>query len=151
MLFSPWTLGEKSRWEGVERIVVFGDLHGDYSQYLRLLKQNGLVDQRLRWKGGNTHLVQLGDVPDRGADSVKIIRHLIRLQKEAMRDQGAVHTLVGNHEAMNILGDLTYVHPGEYAALVTRRSAKLQRDYHEQVYLDRIKRNPSLAENRSEM
>jgi hypothetical protein len=32
--------------------------------------------------------------------------------------------LVGNHEAMNVTGDLRYVHPGEYAAFATRDSER---------------------------
>ena len=35
--------------------------------------------------------------------------------------------LVGNHEAMNMTGDLRYVHPGEYAAFADRDS-KARRD-----------------------
>ena len=139
----------QSHWRDVQRVVAFGDLHGDYDQYEALLRLNGLVDEQLRWRGGNTHLVQLGDVPDRGADSLRIMRHLMRLQHEASRSGGAVHTLVGNHEAMNILGDLSYVHPGEYAALVTRRSARLQKDYLAKVYESRIRHDPSLPADRS--
>src|SRR5262249_33930331 len=32
---------------------------------------------------------------------------------------GAVHSLIGNHEAMNIYGDLRYVSPGEWASYAT--------------------------------
>jgi hypothetical protein len=66
--------------------------------------------------------VQLGDVLDRGADARKALDLLRRLEKEARRARGAVHALIGNHEAMRMLGDLRYVSPGEYAAFVTPRS-----------------------------
>ena len=58
-----------------------------------------------------TTLVQMGDVVDRGPDSLKIIRDLMRLQREAPKRGGQVIVLVGNHEAMMMTGDLRYVHP----------------------------------------
>ena len=99
-----------------QRIVAVGDLHGDYSAWIGIARGAGLIDGRGRWAGGRTTLVQLGDVPDRGPDSLKIIRHLMALQKEALRKGGKVIALVGNHEAMNVTGDLRYVDAGEYAA-----------------------------------
>jgi hypothetical protein len=145
------TLGvAQDEWQNVSRVVAIGDLHGDYEQYVAVLKLNGLVDERLRWAGGTTHLVQLGDVPDRGPDSLKIIRHLMTLARQARRAGGHVHALIGNHEAMNIRGDLRYVHPGEYAALVTRSSRRLQRAYIERVYEHLVEAEPELAETREE-
>lgn len=106
------------------RIVAVGDLHGDYDAYFAIVRSAGLVDERGHWTGGSTVFVQTGDVADRGPDSLKIIRHLIRLQREAPRVGGRVVTLVGNHEAMNVIGDLRYVHPGEYAAFADRNSER---------------------------
>ena len=106
-----------------QRIVAVGDLHGDYSAWLDIARGAGLIDGRNRWAGGRTTLVQLGDVPDRGPDSLKIMRHLMALQKEAPRQGGRVVALVGNHEAMNVTGDLRYVDPGEYAAFADSGSA----------------------------
>ena len=87
--------------------------------------------------GGNTILVQVGDVTDRAPDSLKIIRNLIQLQKEARRSGGRVVTLVGNHEAMNMLGDLRYTTPGEFAAFANSGSAArrgaLYQEYHTQI------------------
>ena len=104
------------------RIVAVGDLHGDFSAWTDIARAAGLIDARRRWSGGKTILVQLGDVPDRGPDTLKIIRELMRLQKEAARKGGRVIALVGNHEAMNMTGDLRYVDPGEYAAFADRES-----------------------------
>ncbi len=104
------------------RIVAVGDLHGDYEAWTAIAGAAGLVDARGRWAGGSAVLVQMGDVADRGPDSLKIIRHLMKLQREAPGRGGKVIALVGNHEAMNMIGDLRYIHPGEYRAFVDRQS-----------------------------
>lgn len=111
-------------WEGVERVVVLGDIHGDYDQYMRVLEAAGLVDRRGRWAGADTHFVQTGDVPDRGPDTRRILDHLQRLQEEAEDDGGRVHTLIGNHDAMMVYGDLRYVTAGEYEAFESRNSRR---------------------------
>jgi len=113
-------------WQGVERIVAIGDLEGAYEKYLDMLRQAGLIDAQNNWIGGRTHLVQLGDIPDRGPNSRAIMQHLIQLERQAAAAGGRVHALIGNHEAMNVEGDLRYVHPGEYQAFADRRSARLQ-------------------------
>jgi hypothetical protein len=113
-------------WTGVDRVVAIGDLHGDYGQYIEVMKSAGLINKSGKWIGGETHLVQTGDVTDRGADSRKIIDHLVKLSKQAKKKGGYVHLLIGNHETMNVIGDLRYVSPGEYAAFATKNSARLQ-------------------------
>ena len=99
-----------------QRIVAIGDLHGDYDAWRAIIRTAGLVDAKGKWSGGNAILVQMGDVVDRGPDSLKIIRDLQKLQKDAPRRGGRVIALVGNHEAMMMTGDLRYAHPGELAA-----------------------------------
>lgn len=120
-------------WQNVERIVAIGDIHGSYQGYYQILEHNGLVDQRGRWAGGETHLVQIGDIVDRGPDSARVIEHLLKLRAQARRAGGEVHLLVGNHEAMNITGDLRYVHPGEYAAMASRGAERLREAYYQQT------------------
>ena len=109
------------------RIVAVGDLHGDYAAWIDIARDAGLVDAANKWIGGRTMLVQTGDIVDRGADSLKIIRHLQKLDGEAKRAGGRVIVLLGNHEAMQVTGDLRYVTPGEYAAFADRQS-KARRD-----------------------
>ena len=128
---------DEYQWEGVERVVAIGDLHGDYDNYIEALKAAGLVDKRDKWSGGKTHLVQTGDIPDRGPDTLRIIEHIRKLGKQAKRKGGYVHNLIGNHEAMNVYGDLRYVSDGEFEAFVNRNSEKL-RDRVFEVNLQRM-------------
>ena len=83
----------------------------------------GLINAGGHWAGGKTILVQLGDITDREPDSLKIIRSLQQLQREAPRTGGKVIVVLGNHEAMNLLGDNRYTTPGEFAAFVDGNSA----------------------------
>src|SRR5579864_7727483 len=113
-------------WSGVERIVAVGDVHGDYDQLEAVLKTAGLIDAQGNWAGGKTHLVQTGDVLDRGPDSRKCMDLLMRLEKQAEEAGGMVHSLIGNHEAMNVYGDLRYVPAIEYAAYRSADSESLR-------------------------
>jgi hypothetical protein len=109
-----------------ERIVAVGDLHGDYAALIDIVEAAGIADDKGRWTGGDATFVQLGDVTDRGADSLKIIRYLQKLEEAAPKRGGKVVVLLGNHEAMNVTGDLRYVDPGEYAAFRTGSSESLR-------------------------
>lgn len=103
-------------WTGIERVVAVGDVHGDYDQFVTVLRSAELIDADGNWVGGKAHLVQTGDIVDRGAGSRKAMDLLMRLEEEAAKAGGAVHALIGNHEAMNLYGDLRYVFPEEFAA-----------------------------------
>jgi hypothetical protein len=116
-------------WSGVERVVAVGDVHGDYEQLMMVLKSAGLIDDQLNWTGGKTHLVQNGDLLDRGPDSRKAMDLLMGLEKQAADAGGYVHALIGNHEAMNIYGDLRYTSAGEFAAFRDENSEKLRESY----------------------
>jgi hypothetical protein len=118
--------------DNVERIVAVGDIHGAYDRFLEILQTAGIADRRGRWTGGKAHLVQTGDVVDRGGDSRKALDLLRRLERDAASAGGRVHTLIGNHEAMRLMGDMRYVAAGEYAAFVDGNSADVKRAFIEQ-------------------
>ena len=103
-------------WSGIERIVAVGDVHGDHDQFLKTLFSAGVIDPANRWAAGKTHLVQTGDLFDRGPDSRKAMDLLMKLEAEAEKAGGKVHCLAGNHEEMILRGDWRYVHPGEVQA-----------------------------------
>ena len=120
-------------WTGVERIIAIGDIHGDYAKLFNILELTGLMDAKKKWIGGKAHLVQTGDVLDRGFESRKAMDLLMKLEKEAKKAGGMVHALMGNHEAMNVYGDLRYVSAEEYAEFKNSESDKLRTAFFEQA------------------
>lgn len=100
------------------RIVAIGDLHGDLTKTLQSLELAGVLGRdgtgRPIWVGGNTVVVQLGDVMDRGDCEIGIVMLLRQLHKMAKKDGGAVYMLNGNHESLNICGDYRYVTAGAF-------------------------------------
>lgn len=119
--------------EGVSRVVAVGDVHGSYDGLVAVLRMSGLVDEKTRWSGGKAHLVQVGDILDRGKDTRGVLDLLMRLQKEASKAGGRAHVLLGNHEVMNMMGDLRYVNPEEYAQFRRFNSAKLRERFYERA------------------
>lgn len=98
------------------RIVAVGDLHGDLHQARRALEIAGVLssDGLDLWTGGETVLVQLGDILDRGEDEIAVLSLLRSLDIQAKAQGGAVFQVNGNHETMNVEGDFRYVDPGAY-------------------------------------
>jgi hypothetical protein len=79
---------------------VIGDVHGHLHKLIKLLRDTHLVDEHLAWTGEHAILWFIGDLVDRGPDSIAVIDLVMRLQKEAPRDGGEVACLLGNHELM---------------------------------------------------
>lgn len=129
MAAAAYAFAQKDTVTGAARIVAVGDIHGDFAAMQQVLTTAGLIDAKGLWSGGKTHLVQIGDLPDRGPDTKRVIEYLIELQKQARKAGGAVHVLIGNHDAMNVYGDLRYVSAAEYREFVTPKSEKLRESY----------------------
>ncbi|GIL74096.1 hypothetical protein Vretifemale_4158 [Volvox reticuliferus] len=60
-----------------------------------------------QWAGGDAVLIQLGDVVDRGPDSLALLRRVEGLKIQARAVGGDVVMLLGNHELMNIYYDFS--------------------------------------------
>ena len=97
------------------RVVAVGDIHGAFDELVAVLRGTGLIDAELRWTGGTTHLVSVGDLLHRGDYGRQVMDLVMRLQREAAEAGGAVHVILGNHEVMSLTGDLRYVSAGDYA------------------------------------
>lgn len=129
----------------VEKLIAIGDIHGDLVIAIKCLKLAGVISNSIpnntkninsiKWTGGKTHVVQLGDQIDRvrpnalvndlcpdnddgicedeGSD-LKIITLFNNLHKQALKVGGACYSILGNHELMNVDGDFRYVSPMEF-------------------------------------
>ncbi len=100
---------------GGQRIVAFGDVHGDLEATRGALRLAGAIDEQDRWIGGELIVVQTGDQLDRGDQEQAILDLFERLRVESRAAGGAFHALLGNHELMNARGDLRYVTEGGFA------------------------------------
>lgn len=112
-----------------KRIIAIGDLHGDYQLTIDCLKIANVIDNDLNWiaKPSDTVVIQIGDQVDRcrpnidskcddpnttlndeGRD-IDILNLFNSLHKKAHLHGGGVYSLLGNHEIMNVQGNLNYV------------------------------------------
>jgi len=115
------------------RIVAVGDVHGDLPAFKAILAQAGVIDAAGSWAGGSTILVQTGDLIDRGPSMRSVFDFVMALEQAAAKGGGRVVPLLGNHEVMNITGDLRYVAPASYAEFADAQSEKRREDAWRQV------------------
>lgn len=106
-----------------KRVIAIGDLHGDWKALISCLKLAKLVDRDLNWcaQPPSTKVIQLGDQLDRGgrncssdtdeASELKIFNYLDKLHSQATQVGGGVFSLLGNHELMNVRGDMRFTTP----------------------------------------
>ena len=57
----------------VRRIIVIGDIHGDFKLTIDCLILADVIDEKYNWIGGDTHVVQIGDQVDRCRPSSKYL------------------------------------------------------------------------------
>jgi hypothetical protein len=112
------------QYEDVSRVIAIADVHGAHDAMVEAMQQAAVVDEQLSWVAGPAHLVIVGDILDRGPDSRRAMDLLMQLEVEAEAAGGKVHVLIGNHEAMNLVGDLRYVSTSEYAAFADEETAE---------------------------
>jgi hypothetical protein len=123
---SAWTRRTPSP-DAPPSIVAIADVHGDFDDFVAILRHIGLIDQQNHWIAGRTTFVQVGDLLDRGPKPRPVMELMMALEKEATAAGGRVVSLLGNHEMMNIMGDLRYVTPANYASFSASSSEQRQK------------------------
>ena len=66
-----------------KRVVVVGDVHGQFDPFVKILRHAKLIDGQNNWCGGHDRLVQMGDIFDRGPFSRKVDDLLDTIQQQA--------------------------------------------------------------------
>jgi len=116
------------------RIVAIGDIHGDYKSTIKALRLAELINKSHNWIGGNTVVVQLGDILDRGGrditygdenSEVKIINLFYKLKKQAKKQDGDDICLIGNHELLNFQGIFDYCTKKSIASFGSKKKREL--------------------------
>ena len=141
-----WTEPKKTRADPSESLVAIGDVHGDFDDFVAILQRIGLIDKQNHWKGGKTTFVQVGDLLDRGPKPREVMDLMMALEKEAGQAGGRVVSLLGNHEMMNMMGDLRYVTPVNYASFADSNSEKRQKSAYDEYVQWRNKHAALIAE-----
>jgi hypothetical protein len=113
---------EKAEYNGVKKMLVVSDIEGNFAAFRKLLQTNGVIDENFNWTFNKDHLVLTGDFVDRGTMVMEVLWLIYSLEEKAKAAGGYVHFILGNHEIMNMSGDLRYVQARypEHAALMNR-------------------------------
>lgn len=99
----------KQDYQDVEKFIAISDIHGQYNLFVELLQAHDVIDKNGNWSFGNGHLVVNGDIFDRGEGVTETLWLVYQLSLQAEKEDGKVHYLMGNHEAMVLDKDLRYV------------------------------------------
>lgn len=98
-----------SELHNVDKLLVIGDIHGQYDTLKTFLLNNKIIDETLHWNFGSGTLVFLGDIFDRGEKVTEALWLIYRLEFEAKKAGGNVNLLLGNHELMEFEDDNRYL------------------------------------------
>ena len=100
---------EKPSYPAPDKLIAISDIEGNFIQLRNFLLHNGVMNANYQWTFGEGHLVLVGDFFDRGLHVTECLWLIYHLEQEAIKSGGYVHFILGNHEIMNMNGDLRYV------------------------------------------
>jgi hypothetical protein len=101
---------EKSEYKKVNKYAIISDIEGNFTAFRKLLQHTGVIDTAYNWTFGDGQLVLTGDFFDRGDKVTEVLWLIYSLEEKAKAAGGYVHFVLGNHEIMNMSGDLRYLH-----------------------------------------
>jgi len=127
------------------KIFVLSDIEGEYDYFKQLLLAAGVMDKNFNWTFGKGHLVICGDVFDRGSKVTECLWLIYYLEEKAKQADGYVHFVLGNHELMNITGDLRFLNP-KYLQIAQQLSVPYKNFYSKETELGRWLRTKNIIE-----
>lgn len=102
--------------KGAAKTLFISDIEGEFAAFRAILLANKVIDEKYNWIFGTGNLVICGDLFDRGKEVTEGLWLLYKLEQDAVAKGGYVHTILGNHDIMNLSGDLRYL-DARYLAL----------------------------------
>lgn len=99
---------EESTYSMPKKLVVISDIEGNFNGLYSFLIANKVMDEKYEWTFKDGHIVILGDFVDRGTNVTQVLWLIYKLEKEAMKNGGKVHYILGNHEVMTLQGRPSY-------------------------------------------
>ena len=136
---------EKSVFKSVKKQLILSDIEGNFSAFRKLLQSNGVVNSDLNWTFGDGHLVLVGDFFDRGDQVTEVLWLIYALEEKAKAAGGWVHFILGNHEIMNLSGDLRYLNT-KYAGNAQLMQENYMALYNDNTELGRWLRTKNIVE-----
>ena len=124
-------------------LIAIGDVHGDFDDFCAILQRVGLIDAQRQWTGGNATFLQLGDLIDRGPKPRQVLDLMLSLDEQSAKAGGRLIALLGNHEMMNLMGDLRYVSVGNFESFADGES-EARRQTALRQYFDWRKAHPQI-------
>ncbi len=114
--------------DGVERVVAISRVTGEIERLRALLEQMEVIDAQGDWIGGETHLVQMGNVFGRSEYVDEAARYLWELQNQAEEAGGAVHVLLGMTEYTILLNQPAQLDYKSYARFAGDNAAERKQE-----------------------
>ena len=91
-----------------EKLIVMSDIEGNFDGFSSFLINNRVIDKNFNWVFRNGHLLLNGDFVDRGDNVTQVLWLIYKLEQEAIKQNGKVHFILGNHEILNFQGNSRY-------------------------------------------
>lgn len=129
-----------SEYTGVGKILVIGDVHGEYDRLVNILRIAGVVDSLHNWIFGKGHVVFTGDIVDRGEQVTESLWFIYNLTQNANLSGGKVHFLLGNHEIMLFEKDVRYLNV-KYSYLASKYNFSYRSQFSNKTVLGRWMRS----------
>ena len=136
---------EQTEFPDAKKIFVVSDIEGSFKAFRKILQGNKVIDSDFNWTFGDGHLVLTGDFVDRGDLVTEVLWLIYSLEEKAKAAGGYVHFILGNHEIMNMSGDLRYLNK-KYVDNASLLNEKFVMLYGEESELGRWFRTKNVTE-----
>ena len=136
---------QASSYDMPSKIFVMGDVHGQYTRMLEMLRAGGVINRKNDWTYGDGHLVFVCDIPDRGEGVMEAYWLIYKLEQQAEKSGGKVHLILGNHDIMIMKNDIRYI-ANKYYGLTTNLDIEYYKLFSDKTIIGKWLRTKNVVE-----